>query len=173
MSTTLVWFVPAILLMGLGLSLDQAGNLTGTWQLNVEKSHWGEMRRPTSVVIVIDHNEPTLHYSGSIVYANEDTRDFAFDGAIDGKAYPMTRSFGKGKAVLRRVGPARNSIRRSRPMTGCMWKVRLRHCRETGGRLPRAEAADPGRHEELDGDLRTPLSDVLVHGFVIPAFEAP
>ncbi len=106
MSTTLVWFVPAILLMGLGLSLDQAGNLTGTWQLNVEKSHWGEMRRPTSVVIVIDHNEPTLHYSGSIVYANEDTRDFAFDGAIDGKAYPMTRSFGKGKAVLRRVGPS-------------------------------------------------------------------
>jgi hypothetical protein len=107
MSTTPRWFVPAVLTVGLGLSLDQPGNLTGTWHLNVEKSRWGEMRKPNSVVLVIDHKEPALHYSGSIMYANEDTREFVFDGAIDGKEYPMTRSFGKGKVALHRVGPSR------------------------------------------------------------------
>lgn len=105
MSTTSRWLVPLAVTAGLGLSPGQTGNLTGTWHLNAEKSRWGEMRKPHNVVLTIDHKEPAFRYSGSIMYANEDTRDFAFDGAIDGREYPMTRSAGSGKVVLRRLGP--------------------------------------------------------------------
>jgi hypothetical protein len=99
--------VPVVLSLGLGLALGQPANLTGTWHLNTEKSRWGQMRKPMSVVLTIDHKEPVFRYTGSILYANEDTREFGFEGAIDGKEYPMTRSVGRGKVTLRRAGPNR------------------------------------------------------------------
>ena len=37
--------------------------------------------------ITIEHNEPKLKYEGTITDANEATRNFSFDGAIDGKDY--------------------------------------------------------------------------------------
>ena len=81
----------------------QPVDLSGDWHLNVEKSRWSEMRKPVSVVVRIQHREPSLSYSGEVLYANEDVRDFAFEGAIDGKEYPMDRSFGSGKIVMKRV----------------------------------------------------------------------
>ena len=95
--------VPALLSISWALCAEQAGNLTGNWYLNVDKSQWGVAKRPQSVVLHIEHAEPALRYSGSVAYLNEETRDFAFEGAIDGKAYPMTRSYGTGTAVLRRL----------------------------------------------------------------------
>jgi hypothetical protein len=86
-----------------GLCLAQAVNLSGNWHLNVDKSKWGKMNKPHSVVLTIEHNEPNIHYHGVVVYANEDERTFGFSGAFDRKPYPMSRSFGDGEITLTRV----------------------------------------------------------------------
>jgi hypothetical protein len=39
-----------------------------------------------------------------VTYADNDTRSFEFEGAIDGQAYPAVRSYGTGKLALRRTG---------------------------------------------------------------------
>ena len=103
MKSSLRWLVPAYLPIALGLCAQQPGNLTGNWYLNVDKSEWGSAKKLQDVVLHIEHKEPALRYSGSVTYLNEDTRGFTFDGAIDGKAYPMTRSYGSGTVVLRRI----------------------------------------------------------------------
>ncbi len=79
-------------------------DLGGVWKLNVEKSTWGKMARPVSVVLEINHNQLSLTYSGLVTYANEESREFGFAGAIDGNEYPMVRSFGQGKCAFRRLG---------------------------------------------------------------------
>lgn len=84
----------------------QVADLTGAWYLNVEKSKWGDVQKPVSILVTVNHKEPEIKYSGTMVYAGgEDTRTFAFSGAIDGKEYPMTRSFGDGKVSTTRVNP--------------------------------------------------------------------
>lgn len=83
--------------------LAQPASLTGSWQLNVEKSRWGAVNKPVSVMLVIQHQEPALNYHGSVLYANEDHREFGFSGAVDGKPYPMSRSFGEGMITLTRL----------------------------------------------------------------------
>lgn len=90
-------------LFALGATAQSLGDLTGTWILNVEKSSWGRIHRPASVVLTITHHEPDLDYSGAVLYTNEDDRNFAFHGAIDGKEYPMERSYGEGAIAIRRV----------------------------------------------------------------------
>lgn len=105
MRTSLLWFVPAFLPAFLGVCAAQTPNISGEWRLNVDKSQWGSAKRPLSVVLRIEHAEPVLKYTGWVEYTNEDTREFAFSGAIDGKPYPMARSFGNGNAVLRRIDP--------------------------------------------------------------------
>jgi hypothetical protein len=71
--------------------------------LNVSRSKWGNVNKPVMVMLTIEHQEPKLSYHGSVQYANEDVREFGFSGAIDGKPYPMTRSFGNGEIVIVRV----------------------------------------------------------------------
>ncbi|HWQ52629.1 MAG TPA: hypothetical protein VN442_03020 [Bryobacteraceae bacterium] len=100
------WLVPAFLSAALGVCAGQPANLTGTWHLNVAKSHWGSKPKPASVVLQIQHQEPALQYSGTVTEANEDGRSFTFTGAIDGKSYPMTGALGAGTAVLKRVDAA-------------------------------------------------------------------
>jgi|NGEPerStandDraft_6_1074524.scaffolds.fasta_scaffold113936_1 hypothetical protein len=100
---TLSWFVPTFLSVALGVCAGQTANFSGSWHLNVEKSHWGSKPKPFSVVLVIEHKNPVLQYRGTVTHVNEDTRDFTFSGAIDGKEYPMISSIGPGIVVLRRV----------------------------------------------------------------------
>jgi hypothetical protein len=85
------------------LTAAPLGNMSGTWHLNVEKSQWGTTKKPHSVVLTLEHKEPFLKYQGTVVYANEDSRDFSFEGAVDGKEYPMVRSYGPGMITLKRV----------------------------------------------------------------------
>lgn len=80
-------------------------DLTGAWNLNVAKSKWGSVRKPINVVVFIEHREPSLNYHGSIVWGDDTSREFGFQGAIDGKQYPFRRSYGEGKIVLRRLDP--------------------------------------------------------------------
>ena len=97
------WLVPAFLSVALGVCAGQPANLTGHWHLNVEKSHWGSKPKPQSVTLFIEHNEPMLRYRGTVTHTNEDTRDFTFEGTIDGRPYSMMGSGGMGTVVLRRV----------------------------------------------------------------------
>jgi len=97
------WLVPAFLSLVLGACAGDTANFTGSWYLNVEKSHWGSKPKPLSVMLVIDHRDPILRYHGTVTHTNEDTRDFDFSGAIDGHEYPMVSSLGPGTAILRRV----------------------------------------------------------------------
>jgi len=85
--------------------VGSAGNLTGIWVLDAGKSSWGKMNVPSSVIIEIDQEGDSLHYTGTVTYANEDTREFAFIGAIDGKEYLVMRSFGAGKMTVHRTDP--------------------------------------------------------------------
>jgi hypothetical protein len=100
---TLSWFVPAFLSVALGVCAGQTANFTGSWQLSVVKSHRGAKPKPFSVVLVIEYKDPVLQYRGAVTHVSEDTRDFTFSGAHDGKEYPMVNSLGAGIAVLRRV----------------------------------------------------------------------
>jgi hypothetical protein len=83
----------------------QAADISGTWILNSEKSSWGSATRPFKVILFIEHREPALKYSGTIRYADDETRDFSFDGAIDGKPYLLERPAGKGTMSHQRLGP--------------------------------------------------------------------
>ena len=80
-----------------------AGNLTGTWHLNVQKSRWGKHRRPVSVVVRIEHNDPVLRYTGTVVDADGDSRTITFDKQIDGKEYAAETGSGPGKITVSRV----------------------------------------------------------------------
>jgi hypothetical protein len=99
----LVTILPALLCLGLAAGAAENANFSGTWHLNVEKSRWGSKPKPVSVTLVIEHSDPKLHYRGTVTQSGENTRDFTFDGAIDGKEYPMTSAAGAGMATLRRV----------------------------------------------------------------------
>ena len=87
----------------MGIAAAQPADLSGSWHLNVRKSSWGSMNKPLSVVLEIVHKGPMLHYHGVVMYASEDTREFAFSGAVDGTSYAMSRSFGDGLITLRRI----------------------------------------------------------------------
>ena len=96
--------------VGFGMGQQQAADLSGTWQLNVQKSNWGKHPKPTSGKVVVEHHEPALKYSGDVAIQNgtETTpgkSSFSFDGAIDGKEYPVTGTAGDGKMTIRRVNP--------------------------------------------------------------------
>lgn len=102
--------VVAVTAVALVSPAQQVVDLSGAWHLNVEKSKWGKHPKPHSVVINVVHQEPALKYSGIAVAGNgEDTREFSFEGAIDGKEYPITGVFGDGKIVIRRVSPTTTS----------------------------------------------------------------
>jgi hypothetical protein len=96
-------FFSVFFAIALGVCAGQNANLSGTWNLNVAKSHWGSKPKPVSVVLVIDHKDPSIEYHGTVMQTPENTRDFTFKGAIDGKEYPMESAAGGGVAVLRRI----------------------------------------------------------------------
>lgn len=103
MNRWFIRFVCLAILLAFAVMTAQIAGLNGTWKLNVERSRWGKVQKPVSVVLQIQHAEPHLTYSGTVIYSNEDMRTFAFDGAIDGREYHMDRSYGSGSIVTRRL----------------------------------------------------------------------
>jgi hypothetical protein len=94
----------------IAVATAQVPDLSGTWLLNVQKSTWGKHPKPTSGTVVIEHHEPEFKYSGSVDVENgaetsDGQRNFFFNGAIDGKEYPVTGSTGAVKMTFRRVSP--------------------------------------------------------------------
>ena len=79
-------------------------NLSGTWVLDANQSKWSDHQRPTSVVITIAHQEPTLKYTGEEIKPGEEqAREFSFDGAIDAKSYPVRGPGQEGSMYYKRV----------------------------------------------------------------------
>jgi hypothetical protein len=103
------WRAAIVLSLGVSGLFGQVPDLSGTWQLNVEKSVWGKHPKPSSATVTIEHREPAFKYSGAVTMQlgseTADRRSFSFDGAIDGKEYPIGGSAGEGKVVVRRVSP--------------------------------------------------------------------
>ena len=96
------WCVLALVCAGVSTAAGPA-SFSGNWRLNAQRSSWGTRPKPHSVALDIEHKEPAITYSGVVIYTGEDARPFTFSGVIDGKPYPMERSFGSGTAVVRRI----------------------------------------------------------------------
>lgn len=95
-------FLAAAVLVALTACRAKAPDLSGDWMLNIGKSKWGKVNKPTSVTLEIQHKEPALKYSGVVVDSNGDGRDFSFEGAIDRREYPIHGAFADGKIVFER-----------------------------------------------------------------------
>ncbi len=93
-------FVVASMLLCLAACGPKAPDLSGNWKLNVGKSKWGKVNKPTSVILEIQHNDPALKYSGRVVDSDSEGREFSFEGAIDGREYPVHGAFADGKIVF-------------------------------------------------------------------------
>jgi hypothetical protein len=68
-------------------------NLSGTWKLNIEKSKWGKVPKPVSIVVTVVHKEPALNYTGKIVQ---------MEGEVQVKSLAPLRSV-PGRLELRRL----------------------------------------------------------------------
>lgn len=99
----LAWCAVGLLSAALAAVTVRPVNLSGTWHLNTHRSDWGALPKPVSVVLQIDQTDSALTYSGVVIYSGEEARPFSFTGAIDGREYQMTRSFGTGRVGLRRI----------------------------------------------------------------------
>jgi hypothetical protein len=98
---------------------QQAVNMSGTWHLNIEKSVWGKHPKPSNGTITIEHHEPSFKYTGRVgIHQGSETADqesFQFDGAVDGKDYPLTGSPAQGSASMRRVSSRQIVSQRKSP----------------------------------------------------------
>jgi hypothetical protein len=102
--------IVSALAFAIAVASAQVPDLSGTWQLNVAKSGWGKHPKPTGGTVVIEHHEPALKYTGTVAVNNgtettDGPRKFSFDGAIDGKEYPVMGTTGPGTMTIRRESP--------------------------------------------------------------------
>ena len=92
----------AMILLSLGACRAKGPDLSGSWKLNVNKSHWGKVRKPNSVMLEIRHDDPALKYHGWVVDAESDGREFEFDGVINGQEQPVRGARGDGMIAFTR-----------------------------------------------------------------------
>ena len=135
------WSIAIALSFAMVVTGAQVPDLSGTWQLNVDKSSWGKHTKPTSGTVVIEHHEPALKYSGAVeVHNGTETTPgkstFSFDGAIDGKEYPVTGLTGAGKMTIRRVNP-RTTISELKANDGTLFETAKTTISADGKRLTR------------------------------------
>jgi len=93
------------LVAALAVVSAQIPNLSGTWNLNVEKSSWGKKTVPQGVVVKVEHNEPRLKYTGATTAVNGDQSVYDLDTTMDATAHPVKTSYGSGQVIAKRVNP--------------------------------------------------------------------
>ena len=95
--------ISCLILAAVGLAADVA-NMSGTWVLNLKRSKFdSKMTSPGTVILEIQHNEPSLKYSGTVSRAGEkEPTKFEYSGAIDGKQYQAKEDQNTRTIVFRR-----------------------------------------------------------------------
>ena len=84
-------------------------NMSGTWKLNVKRSEWGKKPAPHHVFLTIEHNDPTLKYSGAVQAPGErEESKFKFEGAVDGKEYKLSDD--EGDRSIRFTRKSENTV---------------------------------------------------------------
>ena len=84
--------------------LADVANMSGKWVLNDKRSRFGNNAHPSEVFLTVEHNEPKLKYQGTVNRPQEGAiTDFSFDGAVDGKQYPVKEESGERKVTFHRV----------------------------------------------------------------------
>jgi hypothetical protein len=86
-------------------AFEGPANMSGTWKLNVAKSKWHGKPAPHTVEFTILHNEPSLKYTGHVSDFDEAETTFTFDGAIDGKEYPVKVEKAEQYMSFKRLSP--------------------------------------------------------------------
>ena len=65
---------------------QEAGDMSGTWVLNIGKSTWGKHPKPSNGTITIEHREPSFKYKGLVgMHQGSETADqqpFQFGGSM-------------------------------------------------------------------------------------------
>ncbi|SRR5579862_2794935 len=122
---TLLAVITILLLANLAAASGQKSarqSLVGTWKLNVTKSSWGEIPAPKESTLVVLQDDATgLKWTGSGVSADGDSFSFSFEGAVDGKDYPIksankeavsgfTRAYSNVKDVLHALDKKNGSV---------------------------------------------------------------
>jgi hypothetical protein len=70
-TTIMKWVsILAVLLLCLAGCGAKTPDLSGNWKLDVDKSNWGNVRKPSSVSLEIRYDDPVIRYSGTVVDAN-------------------------------------------------------------------------------------------------------
>ncbi len=95
----------ALLMVLIGLpsrAEDKKPDFTGTWELNVGKSSFGKMPKPTRMALTSSYKGDVLHASQT-TYDQQGDRTVEGDWFLDGKEHPLAE-FGPGKSVTKWVG---------------------------------------------------------------------
>jgi hypothetical protein len=95
----------AFLVASLAVLSAQVPSLSGTWVLNVDKSSWGKKAKPQAVTVKVEHNEPSLKYSGITTTTDGEQATYDLDTTIDAAAHPVKTSYGPGQVTMKRVNP--------------------------------------------------------------------
>ena len=78
--------------------------MSGSWVLNLQRSRFGDNPHPAGVTLTVEHNELSLRYTGQVNQPAEgQINDFSFDGAIDGKQYPVKEDRTQRSIMFKRV----------------------------------------------------------------------
>lgn len=89
----IIVYTAILLLVNVAAASDRKparNSFVGTWKLNLVKSAWGKIPAPKEDTLVVTQDDATgLRWTASGVSAGGDSFRFSFDGAADGKDYPM------------------------------------------------------------------------------------
>ena len=96
----------SVVVAAFGLAADGPANMSGTWKLNAGRSNLHNHPTPSSLQITIVHQDPKLKYTGRIYNpSGEGDSEFTFDGAIDGKEYPVKVDTIDQRITFKRLSP--------------------------------------------------------------------
>jgi hypothetical protein len=116
----IIVYIAILLLANLVVASDRKpwrNSLVGTWKLNLAKSAWDKIPAPKEDTLVVIQDDVTgLKWTASGVSADGDS--FSFEGAADGKDYPMKSPnneavIGFTRAYRESVQYSKQSIRRT------------------------------------------------------------
>ncbi len=99
-------------LMGIaGWANEKKPDFTGDWELNIAKSNFGKMPKPSRMTLKSEYKGDVMHATET-TYDQEGHRTVAGDWFLDGKEHPLAE-FGPGKSVTKWVGDTLVNERRS------------------------------------------------------------